>query len=78
MNISLEKRINIWMGIITYMTRCLTLLAIGEMQIKIMMKYHYLFIKMAKIFQKSLVIPSTHGNSGQVELSYIAGRNAVW
>ena len=56
-----------------YMKRCLTLLAIREMQIKATMRYHYTPIIMTKI--KNRESTNADNNEGQMNHSYIVSRN---
>lgn len=46
------------------------------MQIKILVKYNYKFIRMAK--SRALTTPNAEEDVKQEKLSFITGRNAKW
>lgn len=78
LNISFKHE-NMWMTVIIYIKRCSASSAIREMQIKIMMKYTIPLFRMAlKKKQTDNAKSVLVKNAGQLELSCVSGRNAVW
>lgn len=64
------------------MKRCSISLAIGEMKIKAMVRYHYTLSQWLKLKQnktkKALAIPNSGKDEEKLELSYLADGIAEW